>query len=61
MFLSGYYGYSLMLGEMPFAGIMFAVCASVAFLVSLLATVVVSLWTRPPADTHELMTSMEHD
>jgi len=36
MFLSGYYGYSLMLGEMPFAGIMFAVCASVAFLVSLL-------------------------
>jgi sodium/proline symporter len=32
-----------------------------AFLVSLLATVVVSLRTRPPADTHELMTSMEHD
>src|SRR5210317_1965928 len=36
MFLSGYDGYSLMLGEMPFAGIMFVVCASVAFLVSLL-------------------------
>jgi len=36
MFLSGYYGYSLMLGEMPFAGIMFVVCAIVAFLVSLL-------------------------
>jgi sodium/proline symporter len=32
-----------------------------AFLVSLLATVVVSLRTRPPADTHELMTSMEHE
>ncbi len=32
-----------------------------AFLVSLLATVVVSLRTRPPADTHELMTSMEYD
>src|SRR5210317_1122324 len=36
MFLSGYDGYSLMLGEMPFAGIMFVVCAIVAFLVSLL-------------------------
>ena len=36
MFLSGYYGYSLMLGEAPFAHIMFGVCASVAFLVSLL-------------------------
>jgi hypothetical protein len=36
MFLSGYYGYSLMLGEMPFAGVMFVVCAIVAFLVSLL-------------------------
>lgn len=36
MYLSGYYGWSLMLGEMPFAGIMFAVAAAVAFLVSLL-------------------------
>ena len=27
MFLSGYYGYSLMLGEAPFAHIMFGVCA----------------------------------
>jgi sodium/proline symporter len=32
-----------------------------AFLVSLLATVVVSLWTRPPADTHELMASMVNE
>ena len=31
MFLSGYYGYSLMLGEMPFAAIMFAVLKESGF------------------------------